>query len=471
MANLPLQTCFLAFNFFKPTKTFFIQIFSFRCWALRFLSIVFLSMVLLSTRGFSATLEVVVTEGNLRASTIAIMDFSNAYKGENYAPFAKNIRKVILSDLTGSGLFKSLSKKSFPKNKFVSKTDPNFPKWKQGGTEILLRGTYKQQGGRGIMLEISVWDVSARKKIIYRKYFVSLKGWRRAAHVVSDDIYNRMTGESPYFDSQIAFVSEFKSGKKRKKRITIMDSDGFNVKYITSGRYLVLTPRFSPDGKKITYLTYKYGVPTVEIRELASGRIWHLRRFKNMTYAPRFSPDSKRIIFSYASGGRSDIWEIGLNTKRIRRITNNNFIDTSPSYSPDGQSIVFVSNRSGRPQIYIMDKDGGDINLISNSSYSYTAPVWSPRGDTIAFTKHQNSTFYIGVMRVDGSGEKLLSSSFLDEGPSFSPNGRVIVFSRTSIKDNKKKIMSIDITGRNLREIKTRAGASDPSWSYINSRR
>ena len=217
-------------------------------------------------------------------------------------------------------------------------------------------------------------------------------------------------------------------------------------------------------------MSYKKGIPAVYLHNIRNGKVKFLGEFKNMTYAPRFSPDGEKLIFSYAISGRSNIWSMDITNSKFKQITNNDHIDTSPAYSPDGENIVFTSNRDGSPQIYIMNLSSGKVKRLTTGDGSYTTPVVSPRGDLIAFTKQSNGKFYIGVMNIDGTGERLISNSFLDEGPSFAPNGRTLIFFRNDIELGKTKLMSIDITGYNLREIKTPHGASDPNWSGLNTR-
>ena len=429
--------------------------------------VTFLSVMTVS---ISAPLEVSITEGQVKSTSVAISPFYVNEGSITSDDTVKNIQRIVTNDLESSGLFSPIDKNAFIQSPKAMRFRPIFADWRVIKTEILVTGKVTQVTDKKMTVEISVWDVVAERQILSKKYAVPAKSWRRLSHIIADDVYSRVTGESAYFDSRILYVAQDKIGNRRRKRLAIMDSDGARVRYITNGRYLVLTPRFSPDGKSLTYLSYKRGVPSVHLHSLRTGKITYLGQFKGMTYAPRFSPDSKKIIFSYAKNGTSSVWEMDLDGRKVRQLTKGRYIDTSPSYSHDGEHITFTSNRSGTAQIYTMKLNGTDIKRISMGGGSYTTPVWSPRGDTIAFTKKVGSKFYIGVMNTDGSGERLLSNSFLDEGPTFSPNGRVLMFFRNNGIDNRETLMSIDITGHNLRTIKTRTSASDPAWSALNSK-
>ncbi len=289
------------------------------------------------------------------------------------------------------------------------------------------------------------------------------------AHKVADIVYSRITGESGYFDSRVVFVSESGPKNARRKRLGIMDFDGANVQYLTDSSSLVLAPRFSPTGDKVLYTSYETGFPQVYVLDVASvGRRALTSKEGEMSFAPRFSPDGTRVVYSLSAGGNTDIYTMNVTGGGEQRLTSAPSIETAPSYSPDGQYIVFESDRSGTQQLYIMSANGGEARRISFGPGRYGTPVWSPRGDLIAFTKQNAGRFHIGVMRTDGSEERLLTASFLDEGPSWAPNGRVIMFTRESQGANgASSLYSVDISGRNLRRVVTDGPASDPAWSPL----
>ena len=417
----------------------------------------------------SEPLEISITEGEVKKTNIAISEFYTPLNNDKTADIIQKINSVMNNDLMSSGLFQIYDKQSFMQKPNEMRFRPKFADWRPLNVEILVTGKVIPIDNK-FKIEMYVWDIIRQKQIFSKRYMIVGNAWRRLSHLMSDDIYTRVTGETGYFDSRVLFVSEQKKENRKLKKIAIMDLDGENIKYITDGKYIALTPRFSPDKKHITYMSYKKGIPAVYLHNIRNGKVKFLGEFKNMTYAPRFSPDGEKLIFSYAISGRSNIWSMDITNSKFKQITNNDHIDTSPAYFPDGKNIVFTSNRDGSPQIYIMNLSSSKVKRLTTGDGSYTTPVVSPRGDLIAFTKQSNGKFYIGVMNIDGTGERLISNSFLDEGPSFAPNGRTLIFFRNDIELGKTKLMSIDITGYNLREIKTPHGASDPNWSGLNTR-
>jgi TolB protein len=252
-----------------------------------------------------------------------------------------------------------------------------------------------------------------------------------------------------------------------------MDQDGYNHTFLSSGNTIVLTPRLAPNGRELSFFSYREKIvngrriplsAAVYRYDLFERRSELLMRFDGMTYAPRYSPDGNLLIFSLSRRGSSSIYTLNLHTKHVTRLTKGSCIDTSPCYSPNGKHIVFNSDRGGTQQLYIMDSDGSNIRRLSFGRGRYATPVWSPRGDWIAFTKFGSEGFHIGVIRPDGSGERMLASGYLVEGPTWSPNGRVIMFSHLDYARN-EKIFSVDITGHNKRRIWTPQNAIDPEWS------
>ena len=428
----------------------------------RFLPFLFVACALSSVA--HAELKIDITQGNFEPMPIAVTDLTGT------PGVGEDIAGVIAADLERSGLFRPISNQAFIENVTNGDAIPRFPDWRQVNTQALVTGTVTVTGEK-VRASFRLWDVLGEQQIAGKEYNTYARNWRRVGHLMADEIYKRLTGESGYFDTRIIYVAESGPANKRTKRLAIMDQDGENHKYLTDGRALVLTPRFSPNTQSVLYMSYAASQPRVFLRDLQSGREEMVGRFNGMSFAPRFNHDGTRMLMSIAQGGTTSIHEMDLRTRTMRRLTNSpGVIDTSPSYAPDGRSIVFNSDRGGSQQLYVMDNNGGGVQRVSNGSGRYGTPVWSPRGDLIAFTKMEGGQFYIGVMRTDGSGERLLTQSWLDEGPTWAPNGRVIMFSRETPggkSGNRSRLYSIDVTGRNLREIVTPTDASDPAWSPL----
>lgn len=277
--------------------------------------------------------------------------------------------------------------------------------------------------------------------------------WRRIAHKMADVVYSRITGETGYFDSRVVFVSETGPKDNRRKRLAVMDYDGANVQYLTGSEDIVLAPRFSATGDRVLYTSYETGFPRIYVLDVGSVQRRVLESQQGtMSFAPRFAPNGQTVVYSLTQGANTDIWAMNVGSGQSQRLTSTPAIETAPSFSPDGSQIVFESDRSGTQQLYVMPSGGGEARRISFGEGRYGTPVWSPRGDLIAFTKQSKGRFHIGVMRTDGSEERLLTASFLDEGPTWAPNGRVIMFAReTQGAAGRSTLYSVDITGRNLR--------------------
>lgn len=415
----------------------------------------------------SAEVRIDITRGTMEPMPIAVVPF-NA-ETPQAQQLAREISGVIAADLERSGLFAPIDEAAFIQRQVPMNAPPRFMDWRSVAAQALVHGAVEPQPDGRVRISYRLWDVFAESQMAGQAYTTQADNWRRIAHIIADDIYERITGESGYFDTRVVYVAESGPATNRKKRLAIMDQDGANHRYLTDGSTLVLTPRFSPTSQEITFMSYSNGVPRVFLYNIDTGRQELLGEFPGMTFAPRFSPDGNRVILSMARDGNSEIYEMDLRTRRIRQLTDHPAIDTSPSYSPDGSQITFNSDRGGAQQIYVMDADGGNVRRISFGEGRYATPVWSPRGDLIAFTKMSGGRFYIGVMRPDGSGERMLATDYLVEGPTWAPNGRVLMFFRQSTggAGAAPELVSVDLTGHNERRVLTPQAGSDPAWSPL----
>ena len=423
-------------------------------------------------------IEVDITRGNLDPLPIAVSPLHVDIKSEEFKDLrikdlGENISKIIERNFRSTGLFNPLKKDAFVQKPDIAHLKPRFEDWRLIKAQALVTGKLLVKDEK-LKVEFRLWDLTAAKEMTALAFTTTPSNWRRVAHIISDKIYERLTGEEGYFDTRIIYVAESGPKNQRVKKLAIMDQDGYNTKYLTLGNELVLTPRFNPTNQMVTYMSYFRNMPRVYLLDIETGTQEVVGNFPGMTFAPRFSPDGKKIIMSFALDGNSDIYTMDLENRIVERITNHPSIDTSPSYSPDGKFICFNSDRSGYQQIYVMKKNGTGVKRISFGKGLYGTPVWSPRGDLIAFTKLHKGKFYIGVMRTDGSGERLLTENYYQEAPSWSPNGRVLIFYRETKTDSEgkgfsAKLWSIDLTGYNERMVKTESDASDPSWSSLLS--
>ena len=444
---------------------------------IKIIKILILALFICTSKSF-ALIEVDITRGNLNPLPIAVSPLFSDKKSNidlktnlNIENIGEEISIVVENNLKRTGLFNPLEKKAFLQNPDLAHLKPRFEDWSLIKAQALVTGQVKFENEK-LRVEFRLWDVLAAKEMMALAFTTVPNNWRRVGHIISDKIYERLTGEQGYFDTRIIYVSEQGPKTKRIKKLAIMDQDSVNTKYLTLGNELVLTPRFNPTNQMVTYLSYFKNLPRVYLLDIETGIQEVVGDFPGMTFAPRFSPDGKKIIMSFAKDGNSDIYTMNLESRIVERITNHPSIDTSPSYSPDGKFITFNSDRSGFQQIYVMKSDGTNVKRISFGKGLYGTPVWSPRGDLIAFTKFRKGKFFIGVMRVDGSGERLLTENYYQEAPSWSPNGRVLIFYRETKSNDKgegfsAKLWSIDLTGYNERQVPTETDGSDPSWSSL----
>jgi TolB protein len=431
----------------------------------RFLALALVLGALAMASPARAVVELNITQGTIQPLPIAIADFAG--DGSIDPQVARDVSNVVANDLRASGLFIPIDQAAFIEQGVGTDTMPRFEDWRVVNAQALVVGRIGASEGR-LRAEFRLWDVFAGKQLAGEQFFARPKDARRIGHIIADAIYERITGEKGYFDTRIVFVDESGPKNKRVKRLAIMDQDGFNVRLLTTGQNLVLTPRFSPSTQEITFTSFEAETPKVYLLNIETGQKEIVGTFPGMTFAPRFSPDGQRIVMSLERDGNSNLFAMDLRSRRTLQLTNDNAIDTAPCYSPDGRQIVFETDRDGSRQIYVMDATGANPHRISRGQGSYSTPVWSPRGDLIAFTKMTAGKFLIGVMKPDGSGERILTEGFHNEGPTWAPNGRVLMFFRESPgAAGGPKLYTIDLTGYNERQVATPAFGSDPAWSPL----
>jgi len=426
-------------------------------------AIVVLAAMTVASPAF-AQLSIDITQGVVDPLPIAV---TRLVGGGETQQVGANVASVVAADLERSGLFRPIDPQAFIEKPEAIVLQPSFGDWRQINAQLLVTGNVGIESDGRLQTTFRLWDVFAEQQMVGFTFRTTPANWRRVAHKIADAIYQRVTGETGYFDTRVVYIAESGPATNRVKRLSIMDQDGANHRFLTDGADLVLTPRFSPTAQEITYLSYRGDTPRVYIYNIDTGQNELLGDFPGMTFAPRFAPDGNSVVFSMARGGNSEIFIMDLRTRDIRQLTHDRSIDTSPSFSPDGARIAFNSDRGGTPQIYVMDAGGGNPQRITFGQGRYSTPVWSPRGDLIAFTRQHKGEFFIGVMQPDGQGERMLSRSYLDEGPTWAPNGRVIMFFRETptTKGNVSRLFSVDLTGYNERLVVTPLDGSDPAWS------
>ena len=427
-----------------------------------------LAFMLLFITPVQAELRINVDGAKSDPMPIAITKFTT----KTSSNLGKEIPHIIQDDLERSNLFRIIDEDAYIQQMDSINTQPQFSDWQAIGAHALVHGEIVEGLDGKIHVSFRIWDIYANQQLEAKTLSTHYDSWRKIAHIISDTIYERLTGEKGYFDTKIAFISEKGNANNRQRRLALMDQDGANLRYLTDGKSMVMTPRFAPNMREIVYMSYEGGKPQLYLLDSKTLKTRNLGNFEGMSFAPRYSPDSKHLIYSMSKRGNTDIYLYELATGKRIQLTTHSAIDTSPSFSPDGKRIVFNSDRSGRQQLYTMNPDGSNVQRISFGEGSYATPVWSPRGDYIAFTKIKNGTFYIGLMKPDGSGERLIADGWLVEGPTWAPNGRILAFWRQTPMDKRgkgqtAKLYMIDITGYYESELQTSGDASDPAWSPL----
>ncbi len=420
----------------------------------------------------SGPLEVDVVGGISAPMTIAVPVMPTPTPAPTSAgstdQLGRQVAEVVASDLRSTGLFTPLGPRGIGSYSYAQATAPAYADWRGAGASALVSGYVEARPDGRITVGCYLFDISAGRELTHQGFAVPAGEWRRAAHKCADTVYSRLSGQGAFLDTRIVYVAETGPKTNRVKRIAIMDSDGSNHRYLTTGKATVVTPRFSPTGDRLAYMSYQGRRPRVYVMDVRSGAERLLVPGATMTFAPRFSPDGRRIVFSMASGGNSDIYVVDAAGGSPRRLTSAPGADTSPDFSPDGRRIVFESERGGSQQLYVMNDDGSNQKRISFGGARYASPVWSPRGDLIAFTRI-GGAFNIGVMSASGGGERTLTNGWQDEGPSWAPNGQFVMFHRTARGSGQGTLYAVSVNGGGARTMPTPLGGSDPGWSPLQN--
>ncbi len=313
--------------------------------------LIFLSLFTFNKFSLLNGVEIDVTEGKIEPLPIAITKFN--YENINIEDYSSKIFTIISNNLGNTGLFKILSNQSFLQTENEVFFQPLFSDWRLIDANFLVGGKIELENNT-LKVNLKLWDVYQEKLVINKNISgVSVADWRILSHIISNLIYQKITGEKGYFDTKLVYVAEEGTDEKKIKKLAIMDYDGENHEILSDGKELVLTPRFSPNGKNIVFLKYKNNKASVYIMNIKSRDTKILGDFTGMSFAPRFAPNGNKIIFSLTDRGKSNIFLQNLEDDQKFQITNNKYINTSPYFSPDGKSIVFSSDRAGK-QIFTL---------------------------------------------------------------------------------------------------------------------
>lgn len=427
--------------------------------------IALLFVVAFAPKQLHAIARISIDSGQNDPIPIALNSFQ--LEGSYIGGAKEDIYRVTVEDLESTGLFQFASLGLFLKNLNHSEA-PNFNYWNNLDYTVFVNVALKKQGSKTVA-DVKVWNTALKKLVLQKQIESNASQPRKLGHKIADLIYTHLTGDPGYFNSRIAFVSEYGSDTNPKKKISVADYDGKNVVDLTDGKFLVLTPRFAPNDNYLMYVSYEHTIPRVYVQKIEK----HSKRklvgeFSGMSFAPRFHPSGRSGVMSISSDEGTHLFEINFANNKLRRLTwGKNNIDTSPSYSPDGSKVVYCSDRSGNLQLYVMNLKTGKSKRVSFGGGGYAAPVWSPKGDLIAFTKFQGGQFHIGVVHPNGEGERLLTHAWMDDNPTWAPNGRAVMFARAE-KDQPKGLYIVDVMSGRINKFHLSVEASDPCWDYDN---
>jgi TolB protein len=425
----------------------------------------FLTLTLLGLAG-TASAQV---PGTPAASVIAIPPMTSpdsGTKGNEMLGLGWQATQMIAADLRQTAELMPLPPSQKDYYSYPEVTAPTFSKWRSAGARALVTGFVQSRADGRVTFGCYVYDVEKGRELGRKGFVVGSGDWRRAAHKCSGLAYEKITGAPGMFDTRIAYVAESGVGDARVKRIAVMDSDGFNHRYVTAGDTLVLTPRLSPNGSLLAFVSYTSGSPQVRLLDIASSAQRPVAPDNAISFAPRFSPDGARVVFSMMNGANCDIYITGRDGGIAQRLTTAPGIDTDPSFSPDGTRIVFESDRGGSQQLYVMNADGSNQRRLTFGGGWYASPDWSPDGQWIAFTRRGSDGRRIGIIKADGTAEKTLTTGPMDEGPSWAVSSRELIFQRTDAM-GRTGLYRISLDGSDPRRMSIPQDGSDPNWSGL----
>ncbi|OUR71466.1 Tol-Pal system beta propeller repeat protein TolB [Methylophaga sp. 41_12_T18] len=409
-----------------------------------------------------ALLTIEITGGSEAALPIAVVPFGN----EGFAA-PEDISEVIRNDLASSGRFAPL-----PKGDLISsphdKSEINFKDWRLLRSEGLLVGKVSSVDGETYQVQFQLFDVYKSQQLIGKRYQVPASGLRRLAHQISDLIYQTLTGEVGVFSTRLAFVSVVNTPAGQKRyALQVSDADGANPRSVLQSKQPILSPSWSPDGERLSYVSFENGKAEVFVQEMRSGRRDSVAAFKGLNSAPSWSPDGKKLALTLSKAGNPEIYVLELASGKLSRVTHNSqAIDTEAVWMPNGRELLFTSDRGGRPQIYKVSADGGRASRVTfEGRYNASADI-SADGRFMTMVHGLNGKYYIAVQDLDSGAVQVLTETGQDESPSFAPNSRNILY---ATEQNGKGILAaVSVDGR----IHQRLGESgsdvrEPAWSPI----
>ncbi len=406
-----------------------------------------------------AVLEIEITQGIEGALPIAIV----AFAGDVYtAP--EVVENIVRDDLQRSGFFDVLGKQRFPQ----IVTDPsqlNYKVWRDAGVESLLLGKVTKAGAGQYRVEFQLFDLIRQKRLLGHVVPATIKDVRKVGHKISDLVFEKLTGIRGAFSTRIAYVSTInKNTANQKYVLQIADADGHNARTVFSSKKQLLSPSWSPDGTRLAYVSFESGNSAVYVQDIIQGTRSRISGRAGINSAPAWSPDGRYLALTLSVGGSPDIYIMDMGARDIKRLTSATSIDTEACWMPDSKSLLFTSDRSGGPQIYRVSVNGGKPKRLTfEGEYNAAADI-SPDGRYLTLVNNSGHGFRIAVMDMQNQAMRVISNGSLDEGPSYAPNGSMIIYA--TAEQGRGVLAAVSADGRVKQKIRlTEGDVREPTWS------
>jgi len=412
----------------------------------------------------NAALTIEITGGVEGGLPIAVVPFDTS-RLSSKLPI--DIAEIIASDLNRSGVLKSMERARLPANPHYS-NQVQYARWRTAGQDYLVVGRVLEKSSGLYTIEFQLLDVLKQKQLVGRSMPAKKRNLRSRAHQISDFIYEQITGTRGAFNTRIAFVRAQKDAA-RKYILQVADTDGFNAQNVLESDEPIMSPSWSPDGKSLAYVSFENERPEIFIQHLATARRSKVSGFRGLNSAPSWSPDGKFLALVLSKDGSPDIYTLNTATKRLKRLTTHRSIDTEPVWASDGRTIIFTSDRAGSPQLYRIDVGGGKPKRVTFEGRYNTAPSLSPDGKFIAMVHGERGQYKIAQFERETGNLTVLTDSTLDESPSFSPNGKMVLYAST--RGNNGFLYAVSIDGRAKHKLSDQAGdIREPVWGPFESK-
>lgn len=415
-----------------------------------------------SFTSLASRLTIEITQGGQATTPVAVVPFG--WQGTAPKP-PHDISRIIEANLERSGRFTALNREDML-TRPTSGADINFRNWKLLNVDYLVVGRIQEVAPDEYVVQVQLINVLSERQLFGFSYPASGKILRRMANHVTDIIYEKLTGERGAFNTRIAYVTSA-GGSNPVFHLYVADADGYNAQSIVKSAEPIMSPAWSPDGKKLAYVSFEDQHSQIYIQNILSGQRDRISSFKGINGAPSWSPDGRKLALTLSHKGNPDIYVFDINTRDFSRLTDNIAIDTEPEWSPDGRHILFTSDRGGQPQLYQIPLSGGQAVRITYEGDYNAGGVYSPDGEYIAMVHGRDKRYRIALLETDTGRLQILTGGFLDEAPSFAPNGRILLYA--TVREGNDVLSTVSVDGRYQQRLASQDGdVREPVWSPYN---